>query len=105
MTRALIIVDVQNDFCEGGALAVKGGNKVAERIEEYVINNSDKYTAAAFTADNHKAWPDTNGGHFAYLPCVGEDDENGVWHCAVCGRPDDEDCDPSLHHGEPDFKD
>jgi nicotinamidase/pyrazinamidase len=32
MTRALIVVDVQNDFCEGGSLAVAGGAEVAYRI-------------------------------------------------------------------------
>jgi nicotinamidase/pyrazinamidase len=32
MTRALIIVDVQNDFCEGGSLAVAGGASVAAGI-------------------------------------------------------------------------
>ena len=34
MTRALIVVDVQNDFCEGGSLAVTGGSRVAERVAE-----------------------------------------------------------------------
>lgn len=32
MTRALIVVDVQNDFCEGGSLPVTGGAAVASRI-------------------------------------------------------------------------
>ena len=34
MTRALIVVDVQNDFCEGGSLAVSGGARVASDIGE-----------------------------------------------------------------------
>jgi nicotinamidase/pyrazinamidase len=34
MTRALIVVDVQNDFCEGGSLAVEGGARVASDIGE-----------------------------------------------------------------------
>ena len=36
MSRALIIVDVQNDFCEGGSLAVEGGAGLAAEISEYV---------------------------------------------------------------------
>src|SRR3546814_15947048 len=32
MTRALIVVDVQNDFCEGGSLAVAGGAQVAHDV-------------------------------------------------------------------------
>ena len=35
-SRMLIIVDVQNDFCEGGALGVDGGAEVARRIAEHV---------------------------------------------------------------------
>jgi nicotinamidase/pyrazinamidase len=34
MTRALLVVDVQNDFCEGGSLAVAGGARVASDIGE-----------------------------------------------------------------------
>ena len=34
MKRALIVVDVQNDFCEGGSLAVPGGAEVAYKIGE-----------------------------------------------------------------------
>ena len=36
MHRALIIVDVQNDFCEGGSLAVEGGHAVAASITDLV---------------------------------------------------------------------
>ena len=36
MKKALIIVDVQPTFCEGGELGVAGGNAVAERIADYV---------------------------------------------------------------------
>ena len=39
MSRALIIVDVQNDFCEGGTLAVEGGAAVASAITEYMDAN------------------------------------------------------------------
>ena len=34
MTRALLVVDVQNDFCEGGSLPVDGGARVASDIGE-----------------------------------------------------------------------
>ena len=40
MGKALIIVDVQPTFCEGGELGVEGGNAVAERIAEYVTRTS-----------------------------------------------------------------
>jgi nicotinamidase/pyrazinamidase len=36
--RALLIVDVQNDFCEGGSLAVAGGSAVARAITEFLAS-------------------------------------------------------------------
>lgn len=68
MSKALIVVDVQNDFCEKGALAVKGGSLVAGRILNYIVNNGGKYVTAVFTKDWHQPWPDTNGGHFSETP-------------------------------------
>lgn len=65
--KALIVVDVQNDFCEGGALAVKGGNDVAIKILDY-IKSEPGYDLVVFTKDWHKPWPHTNGGHFSKTP-------------------------------------
>ena len=42
MKRALIVVDVQNDFCEGGSLPVAGGAKVAHDIAEILHHWSTK---------------------------------------------------------------
>ncbi|MDT4988714.1 MAG: nicotinamidase/pyrazinamidase [Micromonosporaceae bacterium] len=47
MTRALIIVDVQNDFCEGGSLAVGGGAAVAAAISTALAANAAGSTTAA----------------------------------------------------------
>lgn len=68
MTSALIVVDVQKDFCEGGALAVKGGNYVARRISDYIDKLGGLYDYILFTKDWHKPLPDTNGGHFGDPP-------------------------------------
>ena len=46
MTRALFIVDVQNDFTEGGALGVKGGAAVASGVTE-LLENCLLYTSDA----------------------------------------------------------
>ncbi|WP_109474777.1 isochorismatase family protein [Ornithinimicrobium cavernae] len=53
MTRALIIVDVQLDFCEGGSLAVEGGSAVAAGITEHVVRHGQEYAAIVATADWH----------------------------------------------------
>lgn len=75
---ALIVVDVQNDFCEGGALAVAGGAEVASRISEYIADRN--YTAVISSRDSHAAPPDNNMGHFAL---DGEPDYHKSWpvHC------------------------
>jgi nicotinamidase/pyrazinamidase len=68
MSNALIVVDVQKDFCEGGKLAVAGGNDVAERIDDYIDSFGNLYNEIVFTADWHEPWPRTNGGHFSATP-------------------------------------
>ena len=73
--RALIIVDVQNDFCEGGSLAINGGAAVAARISEYLAAGPG-YDAVVATRDHHVD-PD---GHFSDHP-----DFAATWppHCVV----------------------
>jgi nicotinamidase/pyrazinamidase len=77
MTKALIVVDVQNDFCEGGSLAVAGGAAVAAGISG-LLANAD-YAVVAATRDAHRD-PD---GHFSAEP-----DYVDSWppHCVI-GTP------------------
>ena len=51
-TDVLLVIDVQNDFCEGGSLAVEGGAAVAAGISA-LIANAD-YTVVAATRDAHR---------------------------------------------------
>jgi nicotinamidase/pyrazinamidase len=82
MKRALIVVDVQNDFCEGGNLAVQGGAEVAFKIGELLHHWSEQdpkspdYTVAVATRDHHI----DPGGHFSDDP-----DYVHTWpvHCVV----------------------
>ena len=53
MRRALIIVDVQNDFCEGGSLPVSGGAEVAAAISAYVGTHRGQYAHVVATRDFH----------------------------------------------------
>ncbi|MGY1725387.1 isochorismatase family protein [Geodermatophilus sp. SYSU D01062] len=62
MTRALLVVDVQNDFCEGGSLAVAGGAAVAAAITEHVRSADYAYVVA--TRDHHV----DPGDHFHEQP-------------------------------------
>ncbi len=64
MSRALIIVDVQNDFCEGGSLAVSGGADVAGAISEYVDAHHGEFDHIVATQD----WHIDPGEHFSDTP-------------------------------------
>jgi nicotinamidase/pyrazinamidase len=77
--RALIVVDVQNDFCEGGSLAVAGGSAVAAAISEYLAAGGDGYAHVVASRDYHV----DPGDHFSDHP-----DFAGSWppHCVV-GTP------------------
>jgi len=78
MSKALFIVDVQNDFTEGGALAVEGGDAVAERISRFLAAHAGDYALIVASRDWHDGDND-NGGHFA----AGEPDFVDSWpaHC------------------------
>ena len=62
MSTALLVVDVQNDFCEGGSLAVAGGTAVAERISKLLSHDDHDFIVA--TRDHHV----DPGAHFSAEP-------------------------------------
>ena len=49
MTGALIVIDVQNDFCPGGALAVSGGDEIIGKIN----NMMERSSLVVFSQDWH----------------------------------------------------
>jgi nicotinamidase/pyrazinamidase len=77
MSRALVVVDVQRDFCEGGSLAVEGGAAVAAAISAFLADADYDHVVA--TRDAHR----DPGAHFAAEP-----DYVDSWpaHC-VTGTP------------------
>ena len=76
MTRALIIVDVQNDFCEGGSLPVTGGAAVAAGVSLALEKGGDRWDHVVATKD----WHIDPGNHFSDHP-----DYLDSWppHCVV----------------------
>ncbi len=76
MTRALIIVDVQNDFCEGGSLAVGGGAAVAAGISLVLDRAGDRWDHVVATRD----WHIDPGAHFSTHP---DFVESWPAHCVV----------------------
>ncbi len=77
MTTALLVVDVQRDFCEGGSLAVAGGAATAARIGALLARRDQTgYAVVAATQDHHV----DPGDHFSAEP-----DFVDSWppHCVV----------------------
>lgn len=64
MHRALIVVDVQNDFCEGGSLSVTGGADVAAAITDLIGEATAGYRHVVATRD----WHISPGSHFSDHP-------------------------------------
>jgi nicotinamidase/pyrazinamidase len=80
LARALLVVDVQNDFCEGGSLAVAGGAAVAAAITGYLNSPAVREYAHIVATQDHHINP---GSHFSAHP-----DYVDSWppHC-VAGTP------------------
>jgi nicotinamidase/pyrazinamidase len=99
LTRALILVDLQNDFCEGGSLAVSGGAEVARRISAHVLGHADEYAVIVATAD----WHEDPGAHFSQHP-----DYVDSWpvHCRIGtdGALFHPAAEPALEHVEAIFR-
>jgi nicotinamidase/pyrazinamidase len=82
MAKALIVVDVQNDFCEGGSLAVTGGAEVAFRIGlllrawQEAAPADRAYDVVVATQDHHVA----PGDHFSEQP---DFDRSWPRHCVA----------------------
>ena len=62
MKRALLVVDVQNDFCEGGSLPVAGGAAVAAAVSAHI--RAGGYDHVVATRDHHV----DPGEHFSETP-------------------------------------
>ena len=79
MRNALLVIDVQYDFVEGGSLAVQGGRDVAAMVSRHVRHFKSEYQFVAATRDYHE----DPGDHFSDHP-----DFQSTWppHC-VAGTP------------------
>ena len=85
MTKALLVIDVQNDFCEGGALACEGGSAVAAKISSFIADHKGSYDFVIASRDWHTP-NDLNDGHFP--PAGIEPDYVKTWplHCIAGTR-------------------
>lgn len=92
MARALFIIDVQNDFTEGGALGVEGGAGVAQGITDYLVSDAANYDVVFASRDWHDGDND-NGGHFHETP-----DFVDTWPAHCVAYTPGADYHPALDH-------
>lgn len=86
--RLLLCIDVQNDFVEGGALAVPGAAADIERITRFIYNNMGDISNIMCSLDTHMPhqifhpcwWANSSGDHPApYTIITSADVASGVW--------------------------
>ncbi len=72
-TRALVVVDFQNDFCPGGALPVPEGDKIADTLNSYI----ERFTEKGLPVFASKDWHPAQTSHFK--------EYGGIWppHCVM----------------------
>ena len=89
MRNALLVVDVQNDFVEGGALPVTGGQQVASMVARHIRHFKQEYSFVVATRDYHE----DPAGHFSDHP-----DFVNTWppHCII-GTSGAALCPPIFH--------
>lgn len=85
MANALLVIDVQVDFCEGGALGCDGGSAVARGITEYLKGSKSSYDFVIASRDWHTP-NDPNGGHFPPSGQAPDYLNNWPLHC-IAGQP------------------
>ena len=64
MPKALIVVDVQVDFCEGGSMGVDGGAATATAISDHLARHAGDYVHVVASRDHHE----DPGAHFSHDP-------------------------------------
>ena len=89
MRNALLVIDIQNDFVEGGALPVTGGRQVAAMVSRHIRHFKQEYNFVVATRDYHE----DPAGHFSDHP-----DFATTWppHCVI-GTPGAALCTPIFN--------
>lgn len=85
MAKALLIIDVQVDFCEGGALACQGGAAAAHRISNYLEESKSDYDFVIASRDWHTP-NHPNDGHFPAAGIAPDFVKTWPLHC-IAGEP------------------
>jgi nicotinamidase/pyrazinamidase len=90
-STALVVVDIQNDFCPGGALAVANGDKVIPVLNEYIQKFRKAHAPIIFTRDwhpaDHSSFKEQGG---PWPPHCVQNSEGARFHAALNVPPEGE---------------
>lgn len=82
---ALIVIDMQNDFCPGGALAVAGGDEIVDPINALMAEAATVVLAQDWHPADHASFADTHPGAAAYDTMQADYGPQILWprHCVI----------------------
>jgi len=83
MTAALMVIDVQNDFCPGGALAVPGGDEIVSGINNYMLDFKDIILTQDWHPAGHSSFASGHPGNEPFETVEMEYGDQVLWpdHC------------------------
>lgn len=84
-TDALLVIDVQNDFCPGGRLAVNEGDQIVPVLNAWIDAAEANQATLAFSRDWHPA------GHCSFI------EQGGVWPIHCIAESEGAELHPHLH--------
>ena len=101
--RAIIVVDPQPDFFEGGALPVDGATRTAERIARYLVEHGDDFAVKVVTQDWHvdpgEHWSSEPNYETTWPVHCAADSSGAQIHGALAGQTWDVVIRKGLHEG------
>lgn len=81
--EALIVIDMQNDFCPGGALAVSGGDQIIPQINALMTQFATVVLTQDWHPDDHSSFADMHPGHAPFTQIDMPYGKQTLWprHC------------------------
>jgi nicotinamidase/pyrazinamidase len=85
MSNILIIIDVQNDFCPGGNLAVNGGDEIIPLINQLAADHKHVILTQDWHPEGHSSFASQHKGHAPFTQIVMPYGQQTLWpdHCMI----------------------
>ena len=95
MNEVLLIIDVQNDFCPGGSLAVKGGNEILPRVNQLARGHQHVVLTQDWHPKGHSSFASQHQGHAPFTQIAMPYGSQTLWpdHCIIDSEG------AAFHHG------